>query len=572
MKNIITLCTLFLCLTALGVNITNYPLTNNYSGNELFLLSSIPWQTNFNLPGNYVAKTSDLNSASNSILAQMPTTNGFVDASVTNGLQGALINPLTNGHSAAVTISNVVTVSNSVPAGIALGVQNTNILTVSSNGVNVANIATNGCFYAGNGIQAAPGYAFSSSQNSGMYINPATSRLCLVQSGGVLLGFDGTYAYVNNGFDINGGGGLTLVSKMSDTALMVGRAAASPAAKYIIGSSGSGSDKPGANLTVSGGLPTGTGTPGSLYFGVGVSSNATGSILSYITNCAVLTPDRNFTFSNNVTAGGTLTATNGVKLMVKPGFTTNFTCTTNLQTYCCDGTNQLISLPDASSVPNVVYRFSTTNGWGSVIITNATGAQSIRDGTSLSYTNIGIGEFGVFSDGTCWRLASKGRTILPSASWSSATTITPAQDTITNIPWTDLEYNNSQGITLRTNATFVRPTELWVTNSGTYMITFSAVLKGASGGSVLSIWLRQNGTDVVRTRTDQGFSGTTAQQCMTVNYFVNVGAPSFFELCAASHDATPPTIVGATANPTGYTAPAMPAVIVTINRISDPWP
>lgn len=336
MKRLIALFSLLMCLTSFGVNITNYPLTNDYSGNELFLLSSIPWKTNFNLPGIYVTKTSDLNSSSNSILFQARTNSGILN--------------------------------------------------------------------------------------------------------------------------------------------------------------------------------------------------------------------------------------------VKTSFTTNFVCTTNLQAYCCDGTNQLMTLPNAASIQNVIYRFTSTNGWGSVIITNATGAQSIRDGTSLSYTNIGIGAFDIFSDGACWRLSSRGRVILPSASWSSATTITPAQDTITNIPWTDLEYNNSQGITLRTNATFSRPTQLWITNSGTYMITFSAVLKGSGGGTVMSVWLRENGSDVVRTRTDQGFSGATAQQCMTVNFVVNVGAPTYFELCAASHDASPPTIVGATANPTGYTAPAMPAVIVTINRISDPWP
>lgn len=282
----------------------------------------------------------------------------------------------------------------------------------------------------------------------------------------------------------------------------------------------------------------------------------------------IMTLDMN----GNLATAGTMSPTNGVINQVNRSTSNAVTMVASKSVYLVNGTNQLVTLPSASSTTGVVFRVSSTNGWGSFIITNATGAQSIRDGTSLSYTNIGIGEVGLFSDGAAWWLASKARTILPSASWSSATTITPAQDTITNIPWTDLEYNNSQGITLRTNATFVRPTQLWVTNSGTYMITFSAVLKGSVGGSVLSIWLRRDGSDVVRTRTDQGFTGASAQQCMTVNYFVSVGPPTYFELCAASHDASPPTIVGATANPTGYTAPAMPAIIVTINRVSDPWP
>lgn len=60
---------------------------------------------------------------------------------------------------------------------------------------------------------------------------------------------------------------------------------------------------------------------------------------------------------------------------------------------------------------------------------------------------------------------------------------------------------------------------------------------------------------------------------MTVNYFQQVGlTPSYFELVAASHDLNPPTIESAAPNPTGFTAPAMPGVIVTINRVSDTWP
>lgn len=269
----------------------------------------------------------------------------------------------------------------------------------------------------------------------------------------------------------------------------------------------------------------------------------------------------------------TISPTNGV---IQQTYKTNGTliCVTNKQFYLVYGTNQLITLPDASlgTVSNIIYRFSSTNGYGSFIVTNATGTQRIRDGVSLSYTNIGINEVGFISDGANWWLASKGKQIFPSASWSLSSNITLAQDTITNLPFSDLEFNNSQGIALKTNATFSRPTQLWVTNSGTYMITFSAVLRGPAGGGTISLWLRKGGTDVPRTRTDQIFAGTTSQTTMTVNFFQNVGAPDFFELVAASHNATPPTIEASAANPTGYTAPAMPSIIVTINRVSDTWP
>lgn len=269
---------------------------------------------------------------------------------------------------------------------------------------------------------------------------------------------------------------------------------------------------------------------------------------------------------------GTVSAANGNIFQLKPSFSTNFTCATNLNFYLLNGTNQLVTLPAAAACRGIIYRFSMTNGYGSFVITNAADGATIRDGVSLAYTNIGVNEVGFISDGSNWWLSSKGHQVFPSASWSLTNTISPAQDTITNIPFTSLEFNNSQGLALLTKAGYTGATEFHITNAGTYLITFSAVLKGSGGGSVISLWLRKDGADVPRTRTDQGFTGATAQQCMTVNYFVPVTTHSYFELVAASHDATPPTIVSGTPNPTGYTAPAMPGVIVTINRVSDTWP
>lgn len=87
MKRIlITLFSMCLCLTALGINITNYPGTNAFDSSMWFLLSKPAARTNFNLPGDYVASTSDLNSASNSILGQMPTSFGTLRMTMTNAL------------------------------------------------------------------------------------------------------------------------------------------------------------------------------------------------------------------------------------------------------------------------------------------------------------------------------------------------------------------------------------------------------------------------------------------------------------------------------------------------------
>ena len=52
-----------------SVNVTNYPQTNDFGPGEWFLMSSPSKQTNFVLPGNYVAKASDLTTASNAAAA-----------------------------------------------------------------------------------------------------------------------------------------------------------------------------------------------------------------------------------------------------------------------------------------------------------------------------------------------------------------------------------------------------------------------------------------------------------------------------------------------------------------------
>lgn len=239
---------------------------------------------------------------------------------------------------------------------------------------------------------------------------------------------------------------------------------------------------------------------------------------------------------------------------LKTSFSTNFTCATNVQFYCLHGTNQLVTMPPAAGIRGIPYRFSMDNGYGSFVLTNSGDGAKFRDGVSLSYTNIGINEVGFISDGTNYWLASKGKTIFPSASWSLTNTLTLTQDILTNIPFTNLEFNNSQGIGLLTNG-FGVLSNIAVTNAGTYLVTYSAVVKGSGASSGVSIWLRQGDvgsvlSDVPRSRTDQAFSAASAQQCITVNYFVSVGqTPQAFALCIASHDASPPTVVSAAANP-----------------------
>lgn len=279
------------------------------------------------------------------------------------------------------------------------------------------------------------------------------------------------------------------------------------------------------------------------------------------TNTVIGSQGTNLVISDSISPIG------GVVYQGKQSFYTNYTIATNdLQIFNCNGTGQVVTLPNAGSYPWNIFRFSSTNGYGNFTLTNATGAQTIRDGTNLFLKQIGVGEISLYSDGAAWWLASKAKTIFPNASWSTSTNIICTADIITNIGYNTLEYNNSQGIAL------IDPSKIYITNFGQYLFTYSAVVNGGGNNTSISIWLRQSGVDVPRSRTRQVFTSATAQQCMTVNYIVDVRTNNtYFELVAASHD-TGAGIVNEGVNPTGYTAPAMPSIIITVNRVSDSYP
>lgn len=72
------------------------------------------------------------------------------------------------------------------------------------------------------------------------------------------------------------------------------------------------------------------------------------------------------------------------------------------------GTNQLITLPSALIAPvGWTATVSSTNVDGSFVITNATGAQTIRTTWELSYTNTGIGSATFINSGGAWWMIGK---------------------------------------------------------------------------------------------------------------------------------------------------------------------
>lgn len=306
-----------------------------------------------------------------------------------------------------------------------------------------------------------------------------------------------------------------------------------------------------------------------------VPSNAATPLKIYGAGSVIVTSNANIytaqlasnsTVSGSVAVAGTVFPTNGVALQTKSSFFTNFTAIPSIQVYCCNGTNQLITLPDCTNTtPYIIYRFACTNKYGSFTLTNANGVQTIRDGLSLSFKQVGIGSPSFFHDGAAWWPAARTKIVMPSASWSTTTNIPLTSVVASNIITYDTpEFNNSQGIAL------VNGSDIYATNAGDYLLTYSAMCNAGHNNDWMSIWLVKDGTNVARTRTDVCFSTTAVTNCVTVNYFVSVGSvPSYFRLVGRALS-TGNAIVGAAATATN--GPAAPSIIVTINRISDPYP
>jgi hypothetical protein len=85
------------------------------------------------------------------------------------------------------------------------------------------------------------------------------------------------------------------------------------------------------------------------------------------------------------------------------------------------------------------------------------------------------------------------------------------------------------------------PTQITVTNSGTYNIQFSAQLEKASGGgsSIVSIWLVKNGINEVYTETEIAASGSSSSslEVPAWNFVLSLNAGDYLQLAWFSTDA-----------------------------------
>lgn len=276
---------------------------------------------------------------------------------------------------------------------------------------------------------------------------------------------------------------------------------------------------------------------------------------------------------NGLKVSGTLTATNGVIQQLKPSFTTNFTCTTNLQFYCCNGTNQVITLPNAANVPNVLYRFSMTNGFAKVILTNATGAQTIRDGSSLSLTLIGIQAASLISDGAHWWNAGKIKTVFPTAQFSCTTNIPmTAATTAYPVTFNSTDFDYSQGIVLAagTNANGFA-SKMWITNSGIYEFDPSIVVN-FGGNNTVTIWFRKDGVNIPNSATAIKGAAGGSIRCVTIPFVVTVTNAAAYEIWTLSSSTGDSLSIQAAGGVAPDDYPLSPSVICPVKRLSDTWP
>ena len=120
----------------------------------------------------------------------------------------------------------------------------------------------------------------------------------------------------------------------------------------------------------------------------------------------IASPLTNATGILAITAGQTIQSTNIVNAFKAP-FSTNYPVVLSDSIICSTGTNQLITLPNITNgVPNgkmFTILISSTTGYGSAIVTNANGVQTILKAAALSQTITNGQSLTVISDGGNWR-------------------------------------------------------------------------------------------------------------------------------------------------------------------------
>lgn len=96
-----------------------------------------------------------------------------------------------------------------------------------------------------------------------------------------------------------------------------------------------------------------------------------------------------------------------IVLALKAPFSTNYTVSLVDQVLACTGTNQILTLPNGTNgvMSGTIFSFlmSSTTGYGSAVVTNANGVQTVLTAEGLSQTITNGQSLTLLWDGVNWR-------------------------------------------------------------------------------------------------------------------------------------------------------------------------
>ena len=112
----------------------------------------------------------------------------------------------------------------------------------------------------------------------------------------------------------------------------------------------------------------------------------------------------------------------------------------------------------------------------------------------------------------------------------------------------------------------VSSSRITIANAGIYNIEFSAQYsKADSGDDTVQIWLCKNGSNMGNSNTEVTLIGNNGKHLASWNWFVNAAAGDYYEICWHSSDTA--VTIDYQAAATTPTRPAIPSVILTVNKI-----
>ena len=223
-----------------------------------------------------------------------------------------------------------------------------------------------------------------------------------------------------------------------------------------------------------------------------------------------------------------------------------------------------ITLPDATTITGRMYNiknFSTTVP--TPVLTIATSLSQTIDQKTSRLLYLPNEAVNIVSNGTNWVVTSTTRTMGNQPYGSVSSSINQFNTSTTTSR--SITYDTDEILNLISHSTISNPERIHIQVEGTYLITFSAQLRGAAAD--IDIWLRQNGADVPRTNSRSSLQNANDYRLLVVTFIVPAIANDYFELVQSTTNINAGlAAVGTLTNPT---RPAIPSIIVTINKVSD---